>query len=69
MKKIVDTRIIINQKAITKIQEKLINTGSLKLTTPPRTNQLSKDIYNVLLSHNLVDNESVAVEFLITIKE
>lgn len=49
------------------IHENLINTGAILLEYEPRSKQLSKDIMEVLIKHNLIDNEDERVKFDITI--
>lgn len=68
MRKLVESRIDLENGAITNIHEKLSNTGRLELTKEPRTNQFTKDIIDVLNKHHMIDVQDDVVEFTITVR-
>lgn len=50
------------------IHENLINTGAYKLEKEPRSQQLTKDIIQILHEHNLIDKEDDKINIDIKIQ-
>lgn len=67
MRKRVLSEVRVANKQTKSIAENLINTGAYLLEREPRTQQLTKDIIEVLHKHNLIDKEDdrVNIEILI----
>lgn len=68
MRKLIQSTVNVKNKEITKIQEELSNIGSLPLEKEPRSHLLTKEIIDILKSHNLIDVEDDVVELLITVR-
>lgn len=67
IKKVI-SEVRVSNKATISIHEQLINTGAYKLERFPRTQQLTKDIINVLNKHALIDAEDDCINFEIKIQ-
>lgn len=68
MRKKVISQVTVSNKSIGTIHEQLINTGAYLLEREPRSNQLTKDIIEVLNKHNLIDKEDDIVNIEIKIQ-
>lgn len=68
IKKVI-TEVHVSDQEVVDIHEKLINTGAYLLEREPRSKQLSKDIIDVLLKHNLIDKEDDRINFEIKIQQ
>lgn len=68
MRKKIESTILVSNKVVTDIKEELTNTGAYLLEREPRTQQLTKDIIDVLKKHNLIDKEDDIVKFWIQIQ-
>lgn len=66
MRKLINSRLRVSNKNITKTQERISNTGSLDLEKNP--NKISKAIFDVLKANNLIDTTDDTVTILIEIK-
>ena len=66
MRKLISTRLRVSNKNVTKIQERVSNSGSLDLEKNP--NKISKAIFDVLKANNLIDATDDTVSILIEIK-
>lgn len=68
MRKMVESTVTVSNKTISEIHEVLTNTGIRELKKSPRSNQLTKDIIEVLNKHNMIDVEDEIVEFNIVVR-
>lgn len=68
MRKMVESTVTVSNKAISEIHEVLTNTGIRALKKSPRSNQLTKDIIEVLNKHKMIDVEDEIVEFNIVVR-
>lgn len=66
MRKLINTIVTVDNKNVTKIQERLSNTGSTDLEKNP--NKITNALIDVLKANKLIDNTDDRIEIFIEIK-